>query len=167
MIELFVFTFKFNKKTAVFAVVVVALLLIGIVLMAGAYSKARALSEVQQTVVTVKNDRTRSAYLRQYGWEVETPAQSKTEVLIPREFSQVLENYNELQKEQGFDLKQYSGMKVKLYTYKVIGYSDGDDVVAQLYVSGNKVIGGDVHSTRLDGFMVGIRPPDSPQQEGV
>ena len=157
---MFIVTWKFNRKTAVFAVLMAALVLIGIVLLAGAHSKAQALETAQRPVTTVKNDKTRAAYLRQYGWEVETPAVSESKVLIPRSFTEVLEDYNELQKEQGFDLTRYCGMEVELYTYKVLNYENEDYVVAQLYVLNNDVIAGDVHSTELGGFMVGIKSGD-------
>ena len=158
---MFVVTWKFNRKTAVFVVLMAALVLIGIVLLAGAHSKAQALETSQRPVTTVKNDKTRAAYLRQYGWEVETPAVSESKVLIPRSFTEVLEAYNELQKEQGFDLTRYCGMEVELYTYKVLNYENEDYVVAQLYVLDNDVIAGDVHSTELGGFMVGIKSGDT------
>ena len=158
---MFVVTWKFNRKTAVFVVLMAALVLLGVVLLAGAHSKAKSLETAQRPVTTVKNDKTRAAYLRQYGWEVETPAISESRVLIPRSFTEVLENYNELQKEQGFDLSQYCGMEVELYTYKVLNYENEDAVVAQLYVLNNSVIAADVHSTELGGFMVGVRSADT------
>ena len=158
---MFVVTWKFNRKTAVFVVLMAALVLLGVVLLAGAHSKAGSLETAQRPVTTVKNDKTRAAYLRQYGWEVETPAISESRVLIPRSFTEVLENYNELQKEQGFDLSQYCGMEVELYTYKVLNYENEDAVVAQLYVLNNSVIAADVHSTELGGFMVGVRSADT------
>lgn len=158
---MFIVTWKFNRKTAVFIVLMAALVLAGIVLLAGAHSKAQSLETAQRPVTTVKNDKTRAAYLRQYGWEVETPAISESRVLIPRSFTEVLESYNELQKQQGFDLTRYCGMEVELYTYKVLNYENEDCVVAQLYVLDNGVIAGDVHSTELGGFMVGIKSSDT------
>ena len=153
---MFMLTFKFNRKTAVFIVIMLALVLIGIVLLASAYQ--RSSGGAPHPVYTVKNEKSRVAYLLQYGWEVETPAVSETEVLIPRSFSDVFENYNQLQKQQGFDLSNYCGLEVELYTYTVLNY--GENVVAQLYVLGGSVIGADVHSTQLDGFMMGVRTAD-------
>ena len=151
---MFVLTVKFDRKKAVFCVIMVALLLIGLVMLAGAAHTRRELQS--RPAVSVKNEASRIHYLEQNGWEVESPALGEARVLIPREFSDVLLAYNELQKAQGFDLSRYGGQEVEVYTYKVPGYED-DEVVAQLYVSDGEVIGGDVHSTRLDGFMTGIR----------
>lgn len=157
---MFMLTFKFNRKTAVFIVIVAALVLIGIVLLVGAHHAASSVSE-KKVVTIVKDDESGAAYLSQYGWEVETPAASRDAVVIPRTFSDVFSAYNELQKEQGFDLSQYCGLEAEMYTYKVLNYEGGENVVAQLYVRNGGVIGGDIHSTALDGFMVGIRTVDS------
>ena len=152
---MFMLTFKFNRKTAVFIIIMIALVLVGIILLAGAHHAASAGSK---PVYTVRNEKSRVAYLRQYGWEVASPAVSESEVLIPRSFSDVFESYNELQKQQGFDLSGYCGLEVELYTYQVLNY--GENVVAQLYVLSGSVIGADVHSTQLDGFMTGVRTAD-------
>ena len=154
---MFVYTFKFNKKTAVFIVLMAALLLIGIVLLVGAHNKAAAV-EHPKPITAVRSERHRVAYLAQYGWEVESPAQSSSTVVIPRRFTEVFERYNELQKQQGFDLSEYCGLEAELYTYKVTNCQDGDNVVAQLYIRNDRVIAADVHSTALDGFMTGVKP---------
>jgi hypothetical protein len=45
-----------------------------------------------------------------------------------------------------------------MYTYAVTNYPDASQtVLADLYIYKNRVIGGDVHSTNLDGFMIGIK----------
>ena len=155
---MFMLTLKFNKKTAVFIVVMAALVLIGIVLLAGAHHAASERASVPDTPVTaVKNEQSRCRYLEQYGWEVESPALSSETVVIPRSFSDVFDAYNELQKQQGFDLSEYCGLEAELYTYRVTNYENDPNVVAQLYVRNGSVIGGDVHSTQLDGFMTGIK----------
>ena len=156
---MFIYTLKFDRKKAAFAVVIVSLILIGIIVLMGAHQQKQAISEpAAKTISSVKNEKSRVAYLKQYGWDVETPAISETKVVIPRTFSQVFENYNDLQKEQGFDLSQYCGMEVELYTYKVKNAEESDgEVLAELYVLNGAVVGGDVHSTRLDGFMCGIK----------
>lgn len=158
---MFVYTLKFDKKKAAFAVIMAALVIIGIIMLVGAHDQRHETADtgaVIQSVANVKNEKHRVAWLSQQGWEVESPALSEDNVVIPRTFSTVFETYNELQKEQGFDLSQYCGTEVKMYTYRVVNseFSD-DEVVAQLYVSNGEIIGGDVHSTALDGFITGIK----------
>ena len=81
------------------------------------------------------------------------------EIIIPAEFDDVYEKYNAIQKEQGFDLTAYCSKRVKKWTYKVTNYPnyEGSDCIrATLLVFDGKVIGGDVCSVELDGFMHGF-----------
>ena len=81
-------------------------------------------------------------------------------VALPAAPDRVFGAYNALQKAQGFDLSPYLGRTVLLFTYELIGYpgvSSEDRVVADLYESGGKVIGGDICSVRADGgFLIGF-----------
>lgn len=150
-------TVKFDKKKAVFWVIMAALVLIGIILLVGAHDRGGAAAGTRASSGTLRTEKARVAYLAENGWEAESPAISKESVVIPRSFSPVFESYNDLQKEQGFDLSQYCGLEVDLYTYRLINTQIGDDVVAMLYLYNGTVIGGDVHSTALDGFMCGVK----------
>lgn len=149
-----VVSIKFNKKTAVLVVVLAALVLIGIVMLVNVFTGMNNAREI----INVRNESSRVAYLSQNGWVVETPALNAEKVVIPRTFSEVFDSYNDLQVQQGFDLSQYCGTEVDVYTYKVTNYDGDDYVVAQMYVYHGTVIGGDVHSTALDGFMTGLKP---------
>ena len=155
---MFICTLKFDKKKAVFYVIIAAVVIIAVILLAGAHeqhSSGKAQKHISES--SLRNEKSRIAYLAENGWEVESPAVSEDTVVIPRTFSKVFENYNALQKKQGFDLSQYCGMEVKLYTYKVVNSEIGDNVLAMLYILNGSIIGGDVHSTDLDGFMCGIK----------
>lgn len=151
-------TLKFDKKKAVFCVIIAALVIVGVILLAGARSAATAASPGKHAAGHgLRTDKDCAAYLAENGWEVEIPAVSKENVVIPRSFSPVFENYNLLQKQQGFDLSQYCGMEVQLYTYNVLNSDIGDQVLAVLYILNGSVIAGDVHSTALDGYMCGVK----------
>ena len=156
-----IYTLKFDKRKAVFCVVMAALVLIGVILLVSAHHRRVSAESTGTAQITqparVRNEKSRVAYLAANGWKVESPAESSGTVVIPRTFSSVFEEYNNLQKRQGFDLSRYCGMEVTMYTYRVTNpeYSE-DEVLAVLYVLDGKVVGGDVHSTALDGFMVGV-----------
>ena len=153
-----IWTMKFDKKKAAFWVIMAALVIVGIILLLGARdSGAPAQRTSGKADAVAKTEKARVAYLADCGWTVETPAMKEETVLIPRSFSSVFENYNALQKQQGFDLSRYCGQEVKLYTYRVVDSKLGENILASLYVSDGKVIGGDVHSTALDGFMCGLK----------
>ena len=82
--------------------------------------KAAPVSLILQSGKVADND-ARVAYLASYGWEVEEEAEAIEEIVIPEEFSEVFQKYNEIQKEQGFDLEKQKGQRVKRYTYVVTG----------------------------------------------
>jgi len=99
----------------------------------------------------------RVAYLKAFGWTVEEEPCEVVEVVIPAEFGEVYGRYNEIQKEQGFDLSDYRGKQVRRYTYIITNYpGKPENVRANLLVSEGKIIGGDVCSLELDGFLHGF-----------
>ena len=79
------------------------------------------------------------------------------EVEIPEEFDQVYTRYNQLQQEQGMDLLPYAGQTCKQWIYRVTNYPDPmEEVRAVLLVYEGQVVGGDISSTSLNGFMTGF-----------
>lgn len=103
------------------------------------------------------NNRERLDFIAQFGWVVETEPEEVCEIIIPQEFDDVYSNYNEIQLRQSCDLKDYAGQRVKRWTYIIKnypGYSEEDTCVRiNLLVFDGMVIGGDVSSTELSGFM--------------
>ncbi len=113
------------------------------------------------TDLAAENNAQRIRYLKQFGWEVKEEPSEIVEVAIPTEFNDVYEKYNLIQKKQGFDLMPYRGKAVKRWTYDVINYPDNrPNVKANILVYDNKVIGGDICSLELDGFMHGFQLTD-------
>ena len=107
----------------------------------------------------IKTAEDRIAFLRQFGWEVETVPVEEAEVTIPAEFDKIFTGYNEIQKRQGLDLSDYKKKKVTRYTYEVANYKEADGVVyANLLVYRNRVIGGDLCSADVTGFIHGFEP---------
>ncbi len=100
------------------------------------------------------------SFISTYGWQVDDEPVEVRDVIIPETFDEVYSNYNEIQLEQGFNLEKYAGMRVKRWTYIVRNYPDttpADDYIRiNVLVSDGKVIGGDVCSVKLDGFMHGF-----------
>ena len=106
---------------------------------------------------TAKTAQDRLELIASWGWEVEPEPVEIIEVAIPQEFDSVYETYNELQKEQGFDLTRYRGKRCKRYGYVVTNYPDATgEVRLNLLVYQGKAIGGDVSSVELGGFMQGL-----------
>ena len=98
----------------------------------------------------------RVAFLESFGWQVQTEPTETREVMIPSQFNDVYTAYNVMQQAQGFDLKPYAGEICTQYLYKVENYPDETEVYATLLVYGDQIIGGDLASSQVDGFMHGF-----------
>jgi hypothetical protein len=62
-----------------------------------------------------------------------------------------------VQKEQGFDLEKYKGKTVTLYTYNITNYENEDNIIADLIVCDDLLIGADLCNPSADnGFLVGL-----------
>lgn len=96
-------------------------------------------------------------FLSQFGWQVEAePIEVKT-VTVPSEFDKVFSAYNEIQKSQGLNLLKYKGKDVTRYTFSVTNYAGYEGTVyANVLVYRNKVIGGDICSADVSGFIHGF-----------
>lgn len=105
----------------------------------------------------VKNASDVGSFLSQFGWTVPAePVEVKT-VTIPSEFDKVFAAYNEMQKEQGLNLLKYKGKEVTRYTFTVSNYPDYEGTVyANVLVYRNRVIGGDICSADVSGFVHGF-----------
>lgn len=95
-------------------------------------------------------------FLKSYGWEVDADNVHTQQTVIPTEFSEVYERYNALQLKQGYDLSKYKGEQATQYTFTVTNYKGSDYVEAHVLTWGGKIIGGDLCSTELNGFMTGF-----------
>ena len=105
----------------------------------------------------VKTNEDRIKFLEQFGWQVKPEAVHSVEVTIPEEFDKILSAYNEIQKRQGLDLSKYRKKNVQRYTYEITNYDGYNGTVyANILVYRNKVIGGDVCSADVKGFLHGL-----------
>lgn len=108
----------------------------------------------------VKSNQDRIDYLSAYGWQVSEEPVATQELLIPEEMGDSYTEYLSLQNGQGFDLQKYAGKRVKRYTYEVLNYPTGETgVQVNLLLCKNTVVGGEVLSPRLDGFLHGLAMP--------
>ncbi len=105
----------------------------------------------------IKTNDDRLNFLNQFGWTAESTPLEEEEVTIPGEFDKVFVSYNELQKQQGLDLSKYKRKDVTRYTYKITNYPNYDGTVyANILVYRGKVIGGDLCSADVNGFVCGF-----------
>ncbi len=105
----------------------------------------------------VKTNEERVALLKSFGWEVESEPKEEADVTIPAEFDRIMKNYNAIQRAQGFDLSKYRNREMKRYTYLITNYPDYEGTVyANLLVYKNRVVAGDVCSSDVNGFILGL-----------
>lgn len=108
----------------------------------------------------VKSNQDRIDYLSAYGWQVSQEPIATQELLIPDELDDSYDEYVALQSQQGFNLEKYAGKRVKRYTYEVLNYPTGETgVQVNLLICKNTVVGGEVLSPQLDGFLHGLAMP--------
>ena len=96
-------------------------------------------------------------YLEKMGRSAAEEPISVQEVQLPETFPPVLEHYNELQLQQGFDLRKYAGKNITVYTYELCGNGKSPLLFVSLYQYKGRIVGGDVHSAAMNGYMGPIR----------
>lgn len=109
----------------------------------------------------IKTNEDRIAFLEQFGWKVDAEVTEEVTMKIPREFDKIMTEYNELQKRAGLDLSKYRGREVVRYTYNVTNYPSYDGRVnANIIIYNGRVIGGDISSSDVDGFISTFEYPN-------
>lgn len=116
----------------------------------------------------VRTNADRVAYLEAWGWQVLSDPLSVQELVIPAQLDGSYEEYLAMQAAQGFDLSKYAGKRIKRYTYQVTNHPRQEDLVqADLLLYRSTVVGGEVLSPRLDGFLHGLDSSAVPEKNGV
>lgn len=153
---MFVFSVKTTKKQMI-SIIVCVVMLIAILVVAIAWPSARQ-PPPHAALYAGGSGKRRSPdrLLKTLGYEASPSTAEVKEVLIPDEFDEVFQNYNTIQAEAGMDLEPYHGKRVKCWSYRVDNYPGEESVLAHLYVYNDKIIGGDICSTKMDGFMHGL-----------
>ena len=112
--------------------------------------------------VSYNYDKVKSAadavnFLSQFGWTVDGGNPESAEVTIPAEFDKVFAAYNEIQRAQGLDLSKYKKKELTRYTFEVTNYEGYEGrVYANVLVYRGKVVGGDICSADVSGFVHGF-----------
>ena len=110
-----------------------------------------------------ETDTNNIVFLKGYGWEVRTKSVEKEDIIIPKPFDRVYENYNDIQLKAGLDLRPYMGMKGVRYTYIVENYPKdvGEEVRANVICINNEPVGGDIMTVSVRGFIHSLNIDDS------
>ena len=134
---MFVFSFKTTKKS----------LLIGIACRVAFLALTAAAiwwPDTEETVPTVAaaEPADHLSFLRSIGCEAAAAPMAVEEILLPDKADTPFETYNALQQQAGFDLSDYCGKRVKVWSYMVT--CGNRPAVAHLYVYRDRLVGGDL-----------------------
>ncbi len=152
---MFIKTVKIKSFWA--GITVLSIVAIAIIAIVFASKSANDRSEVYK----MTNEHQRQEFISQLGWEVSEEYDTCRIVIIPQEFDEVYTDYNDLQKAQGFDLEDFKGKTVEIYSYPVYNYPDEQEVMMNLMVCDGRLIGGDICSVKLGGFMQGLKKAEA------
>ena len=151
-----IFTTRLSKRKAALAVIAAGVLLAAVICLVS-WLRGTPAGDLPQ----VADNPQRIAYLQSLGWEVEAEPVETLQFLLPDPLAEPYLTYNELQKEQGFDLAACAGKQVARYTYTVTNYPGRPDgVQLNLYVCEDLPVAGDVCCPGAEGFQEGLEFPE-------
>ncbi len=149
-------TTKISKKKLLCSAIILCTVIIGGI---GIFQSTLDVEATQGILTTakIKTAEERVEFLSELGLTVEPVPLEVLNVVIPQEFDEVYTAYNELQKDCGYNLEKYKGKEVELFKFRVLDHPSGElEVYVNLLIYKNKVIGGDISSAKLDGFVTGL-----------
>lgn len=161
---MFVYSVK-TSKAKIFAVIIAIILSVAAIFFVMNQDREPAAND-SAISYKAENAAERAAFLSQFGWKISDDPVEISEVIIPEVFEAGYLEYAEMNKAQGLDLEPYKGMRAKRWTYDVLNYPGLENqmgVQANLLIFEGRVIGGDICSLDLGGFMHGFDFPSAPQ----
>lgn len=153
---MFIYSVKASslKLIGIISAMAVAIVALFLLVPPGEAEAAETAGTAKITYEKIKTADDRAKFLSQFGWEIDPEAVEEVKLTVPSEFDKVMNSYNELQKHQGLDLSKFRGKDVERYTYKITNYPDySGTVYANVIIYKNRVIGGDVCSSDVSGFI--------------
>lgn len=159
---MFVYALRANTLRFFSIIGIALIVLVSLILFVPGY-EITTTSSIQAEKEKIKYDKIKTPedrieFLSQFGWEVNETPITENEIKIPDEFDKILKTYNEVQKQQGLDLSKYKGKTVTRYTYEITNYPNySGKVYANVILYKNRVIGGDICSADINGFIHGFK----------
>lgn len=154
---MFVISVKTGKRkmiavlAAVLVVVTAAIVTVKLV-----HSGPSADSGDKKYSLAASTNENRIAFFKQFGWEVKPQPIADGKVTIPQTFDEVYTKYNNIQQEQGLDLSPYAGKTCDQWVYEITNFPEQEIMRGTLLVYDGHVVGGDLCTPALDGFMTGF-----------
>lgn len=149
---MFIFTAKLSKAKLIGIISAAAALILFIIFLS---NRGTGITMEPTAAAKLATPESRVSFLASAGYTVSSEPVRTQEVQIPETFSQVYEQYNQLQLSQGFDLTKYQGKRVMQYVYLIENWPEesSEPVYATLLICKNRLIGADIARGGEDGFL--------------
>ncbi|MBQ9756813.1 MAG: DUF4830 domain-containing protein [Clostridia bacterium] len=97
-------------------------------------------------------------YIETLGWQIDSVPSEITHLTLPEHFDAVYETYSAVQTHSGFPFADFKGKRVTRYTYNVLNHKNSktSKVTAGVFVYENTIIGAEISSGDMNGFMHAI-----------
>ena len=149
---MFVCTVKASSIKFFAAILVSALLLVGIVSFIPIIDRKGKTAVASFDFEEISSVEDQIMFLSSLGYQVEPSPVFRNEVVIPEEFDSVYEEYNRLQNSQGLDLEKFKGKTVTRYSYLLVGTEE--PTYATMLFYRDKLIGGDITTMGENGKVM-------------
>ena len=148
-------TVRLTRKKAALAVIAAGTVLAALILILGRGGSGEELSRPQLT-----GNAERVAYLQELGWQVSPEPIETLDLQLPEELAPQWGEDLTLQAEQGLPFSDCAGQAVRRFTYTVANYPGfPDGVQANLFLCGDRLVGGDIIATGENGFQTVLAFP--------
>lgn len=147
-----IFTTKLSKAKLIGIVAAAAALLLLIIFLA---NRGTGTAIATAAGTKLETPESRVDFLASCGYTVSQEPVRTQEVLVPKEWNEVYDQYAALQASQGFDLKKYKGKKVMQYVYRIENWPEAgtEPVYATMLLYKDKLIGGEIARGGANGFL--------------
>lgn len=140
---MFVLKLKIRKRhiVSILIAIVTAILLFIIFIMSSgnsAPSDSATCDEIGKFSLVAQTVGGEVGFIKQFGYDVNADSRECETVVIPSDFNEIYDEYNNLQKKIGLDLEAYKGREVQEITYKI---NNSEEKYAVILTLKGRVIG--------------------------
>ena len=154
--DMFIYSVRASSVKFFLLIALTLGLLVGILIF-GEGSAVMASATADVKLGGIKTNEDRLEFISQFNISVAGEAKESESFTVPDNFDRILSAYNEIQKAQGLNLLKYRGKELTRYTFSVTNYTGYEGTVyANVLVYRNRVVGGDVCSADVSGFVHGF-----------
>lgn len=139
---MFVLKLKIRKKHIVSIIIAIisAVLLLIILMSSGntAPSDSATCDEIGKFSLVARTVGGECGFIKQFGYDVNADSRKCETVIIPNEFNEIYDEYNNLQKQIGLNLEAYKGREAQKIVYEI---NNSQEKYAVILTQNGRVIG--------------------------